>query len=69
MIEKCDPKLSAVQAIILVPTRELAIQVHSVVKPLAERRDLRVTLLYGGHSMNSERKNLERGTQLSLIHI
>ena len=64
MIEKCDPKLSAVQAIILVPTRELAIQVHSVVKPLAERRDLRVTLLYGGHSMYSERKNLERGTQV-----
>ena len=64
MVEKCDPKFSAVQAIILVPTRELAIQVHSVVKPLAERRSLRVTLLYGGHSMFSERKALERGAHI-----
>ena len=64
MVEKCDPKLSAVQALVLVPTRELAIQVYSVVKPLAERRSLRVTLLYGGHSMYSERKTLERGTHI-----
>ena len=64
MIEKCDPTLRAVQAIILVPTRELAIQVYSVVKPLAERRALRVTLLYGGHSMYSESKTLERGTHI-----
>jgi ATP-dependent RNA helicase DeaD len=64
MVEKCDPKFSAVQAIILVPTRELAIQVHSVVKPLAERRSLRVTLLYGGHSMFAERKALERGAHI-----
>ena len=64
MVEKCDPELSVVQALVLVPTRELAIQVYSVVKPLAERRSLRVTLLYGGHSMYAERKTLERGTHI-----
>ena len=64
MVEKCDPELSVVQALVLEPTRELAIQVYSVVKPLAERRSLKVTLLYGGHSMYSEIKTLERGTHI-----
>src|SRR6185436_2934315 len=48
LVERCDPKLGATQALILVPTRELAIQVGAVLAPLASARRLRHTLVYGG---------------------
>ena len=64
IIEKSDPRVRVVQAIILAPTRELAIQIANVVKPLANRRSLNVALLYGGHSMFPEKKLLNRGSQI-----
>ena len=64
MIEQCNPDLRAVQAIILAPTRELAIQIASVVRPLAERRSLKGALVYGGRSLGPEKTLLNRGTQI-----
>ena len=51
MVEQIDPSRRGVQALVLVPTRELAIQVAEVVRALAKRRSLSVTLLYGGRSL------------------
>ena len=48
MVERCDPSVRRTQALVLVPTRELAIQVAEVTKALASSQRLRVTLLYGG---------------------
>ncbi len=64
IIEKSDPAARVAQAIILAPTRELAIQIASVVRPLADRRSLNVALLYGGHSFLPEKKQLNRGPQI-----
>ncbi len=64
MIERCEPSRRAVQALVLVPTRELAIQVAGVAKALAERRSLTVTLLYGGRSLAPETKALRGGAQV-----
>jgi len=64
IIERCEPSLRAVQALVLVPTRELAIQVAGVARELAKRRSLRVTLLYGGRSLEPERKALRAGAQI-----
>ncbi len=64
MIERCEPSRRAVQALVLVPTRELAIQVASVAQRLAERRPLTVTLIYGGRSLEPESKALRRGAQV-----
>lgn len=64
MIELCEPSRRAVQALVLVPTRELAIQVAGVARVLAERRSLTVTLLYGGHSLEPEAKALRGGAQI-----
>src|SRR5688500_12896469 len=55
LVERCDPAQRGVQALVLVPTRELAIQVGDVLRPLAEARRLRLTLLYGGRSLLPER--------------
>jgi ATP-dependent RNA helicase DeaD len=58
LVERIDNKTRGVQAVVLVPTRELAIQVASVLAPLAAARKLRHTLLYGGRSLGPERRAL-----------
>ncbi len=64
MAEQCDPTLKKVQALVLVPTRELAIQVAGVTEAMASPQGLRCTLLYGGRSLNPEYKALKSGVQI-----
>ncbi len=64
MVERCDPKARGVQAMVLVPTRELAIQVGSVLSVLARARHIQWTLLYGGRGYGPERNALARGAQI-----
>ena len=54
IVERCDPTRTGVQALVLVPTRELAIQVGGVIAQLAGLRRLRHTLLYGGRALGPE---------------
>ena len=64
MVEKCDPAVRAVQALVLTPTRELAIQVAGVVEALASAQQLSVTLLYGGRSLRPEYIALKKRPQI-----
>jgi ATP-dependent RNA helicase DeaD len=64
IVERCDPAARGVQALVLVPTRELAIQVGEVIGRLAEARRLRLTLLYGGRSLVPEARALAGGPQI-----
>ena len=64
LVERCDPSVRGVQAVVLVPTRELAIQVANVTEALAAYRRLKVTLLYGGRSLEPERRALAAGAQV-----
>lgn len=58
LLKNIDPNLRGVQALILVPTRELAIQVGSVIAPLASALHVRHTLLHGGRSLGPEQRAL-----------
>jgi superfamily II DNA/RNA helicase len=58
LVERVDPAVRGVQALVLVPTRELAIQVGAVLAPLAASRRLRHTLLYGGRALGPEQRAL-----------
>lgn len=49
------------KAIALVPTRELALQVHDELAPLAEQRDVRMLAIYGGANMERQIKMLAKG--------
>ena len=49
------------KAIALVPTRELALQVHDELAPLAEQRDVRMLAIYGGANMERQIKTLAKG--------
>jgi superfamily II DNA/RNA helicase len=50
--------------LVLVPTRELALQVAGVLKPLAQARELRLTVVYGGAPMNRQISDLKAGTDI-----
>jgi len=60
LVELCDAAVRGVQALVLTPTRELAIQVGGVVGALASARHLRLVLLYGGRSLAPERQALRK---------
>lgn len=64
IVERCTPKVRGIQALVLVPTRELAIQVGEVVGRLCTARRLRATLLYGGRALTPERHTLANGAQV-----
>jgi superfamily II DNA/RNA helicase len=52
------------RALVLVPTRELALQVSDVLRPLAERAELRTAAVYGGADMDRQIKKLRRGVDV-----
>ncbi len=64
LVERCDPSVRQVQALVLAPTRELAIQVAGVVEALASAQQLRVVLLYGGRPLKQEYAALKKGPQV-----
>jgi ATP-dependent RNA helicase DeaD len=53
-----------VQALILVPTRELAVQVTSEINRLAKYTGIRTVSVYGGQSINIQNDQLKRGAQI-----
>ncbi len=64
LVERCDSSIRRVQALVLVPTRELAIQVAGVTEAIASAHGLRVTLLYGGRGLGPERSAVKGGAQI-----
>ena len=51
------------RGLVLVPTRELALQVHDVLAPLARAVGSRVVAVYGGADMNKQIKALTAGVE------
>ena len=49
------------RGLVLLPTRELAVQVHEVLKPLGAALGLHVNAVYGGADMERQVKSLRRG--------
>ncbi|GHT66212.1 RNA helicase [Endomicrobiia bacterium] len=65
ILEKVDVENKAVQAIILCPTRELAIQVAEELKLFSKYKgDLSIVPVYGGQPINRQITALSRGVQI-----
>jgi ATP-dependent RNA helicase DeaD len=64
LLSLCDPELAVPQALILVPTRELASQVARVVDIIAATRRLRAAQIYGGRDMSAQLDLLNTGPQI-----
>ena len=56
IFEMLQPEILSVQCLILVPSRELALQIEQVWKKMGT--DYKVNVCYGGHSIDTEIKNL-----------
>jgi ATP-dependent RNA helicase DeaD len=64
MVEKLNPEIRTVQGLVLVPTRELAVQVADHIKLFAKYKKLKVLPVYGGEPIQKQIRALASG-----IHI
>lgn len=64
IIELIDPSIREVQALVITPTRELAIQVAEELNSLKGTRNLRVAPVYGGQSFGLQIKKIREGAQI-----
>jgi ATP-dependent RNA helicase DeaD len=60
MVERLDPNGPAVQALVLCPTRELALQVQEELSKLGAARGIRSVSIYGGESYKKQFAELEQ---------
>jgi ATP-dependent RNA helicase DeaD len=66
MLGNIDPNRNVVQALILTPTRELAVQVCASMKTLNTDRRLRMLPIYGGQSIDLQIGRLRRGVHIAV---
>jgi ATP-dependent RNA helicase DeaD len=64
ILERVDPQSAAIQALILTPTRELAVQVSQAIQSFKADRSLRVLAIYGGQAIDRQISQLRRGVQV-----
>ncbi|MCF7874120.1 MAG: DEAD/DEAH box helicase [Candidatus Omnitrophica bacterium] len=64
LVEKITNKIKVPQAIILTPTRELAVQVAEEINSLKGSNFLEVAAIYGGQSINLQLKRLKKGVDI-----
>lgn len=64
IIEKIGERSKKVQVLILVPVRELAIQVAEEINSLKGKKKLRIVPIYGGQSIELQLKSLRKGVDV-----
>ena len=65
LLQKVDPKNKHLQAIVLCPTRELAIQVAEEIRRLAKfMHGIKILPVYGGQDIVKQIRSLKAGTQI-----
>lgn len=64
IIERVDRKKNYVQALVLAPTRELAMQVADEITSMADDRKLKVLSVYGGSPIGRQMTALENGVHI-----
>jgi len=70
-----NKRVAATYVLVLAPTRELAVQVHSMIGKLAQFTDIRSALVVGGLSLQSQATALRAApeivvaTPVSLLHM
>ena len=64
ILEQLDSNQKAVQALILTPTRELAVQVGQAISSFVGNQDVRVLAIYGGQAIDRQMIQLKRGVHI-----
>lgn len=66
ILEQINLNENSVQAVILTPTRELAIQVYQSIKTFGDDRRLKVLPIYGGQAIDLQINRLQRGIHIAV---
>lgn len=64
LLERIDKTNRFSQALVVAPTRELALQICDSLRPFAQAAHISITTIYGGSSMEEQVRNLKRGVQV-----
>ena len=64
IIERFDPTQKSVQALILTPTRELALQVAEEIRAYKGSKKIWITTVYGGAPIGRQMSELEKGAHI-----
>ncbi len=64
LVEMVKTDSKSVQALILVPTRELAIQVSEEINSLKGNKGLKIIPIYGGQSIDQQFRSLKKGVHI-----
>jgi ATP-dependent RNA helicase DeaD len=64
VVQSVDPNIKEVQALVLVPTRELALQYVDEISWIAKETGVNAFAVYGGFSMEIQKGKLEHGVQI-----
>lgn len=64
ILERFDPTQKSVQALVLAPTRELAIQTAEEIKSFKGSKRIWITTVYGGSPIGAQMRELEKGTHV-----
>jgi len=64
LLEKIKPQGTVAQALVIAPTRELAIQIARVAEPLGEALGIGTIVIYGGADIERQKEKLRRRPQL-----
>ncbi|MBA6328838.1 ATP-dependent RNA helicase RhlB [Colwellia sp. MB02u-6] len=64
LLQKKDVSHNQPRALIMAPTRELAIQIHRDAIEMAKSTGLRLGIVYGGEGYESQRQELEQGVDI-----
>lgn len=64
MLEALERDENGPKALILTPTRELAVQVDADLKAMSKYKSIKTTVLYGGHGIGGEIERLAKGVDI-----
>ncbi len=64
ILERLNPDGQGVQALILTPTRELAVQITDAIRDMSGDRHIRVLSVYGGQAIDRQIQRLKRGIDI-----
>ncbi len=64
LIQLINPMSTATQALIIAPTRELCMQIHSDLESYAKHDDISIAAVYGGADQRQQIRQLNKGAQI-----
>jgi ATP-dependent RNA helicase DeaD len=64
LVDKCQPDLEQVQGLVIVPTRELAMQVAEELNKIGSRKKIRSLPIYGGQEIERQIRALKNRPQI-----